>query len=111
MAEDKDYSAQSKIVIARKEREIERAREAVEAMKNALHKMHKQMLRDEEVKSSVSQEMINGVRGNAPLAGILAKLKGSRANEGVNSSDLEDFGNADNTPTGLDHRYWEDSDE
>ena len=107
MAEDKDYSAQSKIVIARKEREIERAREAVEAMKNALHKMHKQMLRDEEVKSSVSQEMINGVRGNAPLQGILAKLRGSKANEGINSSDLEDFGNADNTPTGLDDRYWE----
>lgn len=107
MAEDKDYSAQSKLIIARKEREIERAKEAVEAMKSALHKMHKQMLRDEEIKSSVSQEMINGVRGNAPLAGILAKLKGSRANEGVNSSDLEDFGNADNTPTGLDDRYWE----
>ena len=113
MAEDKDYSAQSKIVIARKEREIERAREAVEAMKNALHKMHKQMLRDEEVKSSVSQEMINGVRGNAPLAGILAKLKGSKTNaaEGMNSTDLEDFGNADNTPTGLDDRYWERSDD
>ena len=107
MAEDKDYSAQSKIVIARKEREIERARDAAEAMKAALHKMHKQMLRDEEVKSSVSQEMINGVRGNAPLSGILAKLKGSKANEGVNSSDLEDFGNADNTPTGMDDRYWE----
>lgn len=107
MAEDKDYSAQSKLIIARKEREIERAKEAAEAMKSALHKMHKQMLRDEEIKSSVSQEMINGVRGNAPLAGILAKLKGSRANEGVNSSDLEDFGNADNTPTGLDDRYWE----
>ena len=107
MADDKDYSAQSKIVIARKEREIERARDAAEAMKAALHKMHKQMLRDEEVKSSVSQEMINGVRGNAPLAGILAKLKGGRASEGVNAPDLEDFGNADNTPTGLDDRYWE----
>lgn len=110
MAEDKDYSTQSKIIIARKEREIERTRETVEAMKNALHKMHKQMLRDEEIKSSVSQEMINGVKGNAPLAGILAKLKGSRANEGVNSPDVEDFGNAENTPTGLDDRYWERED-
>ena len=108
MADDKDYSAQSKIVIARKEREIERARDAAEAMKSALHKMHKQMLRDEEVKSSVSQEMINGVKGNAPLSGILAKLRGkTSADQGINSSDLEDFGNADNTPTGLDDRYWE----
>ena len=113
MADDKDYSAQSKIVIARKEREIERARDAAEAMKSALHKMHKQMLRDEEVKSSVSQEMINGVKGNAPLSGILAKLKGVKTNasEGINSPDLEDFGNADNTPTGLDDRYWERSDD
>ena len=112
MADDKDYSAQSKIVIARKEREIERARDAAEAMKSALHKMHKQMLRDEEVKSSVSQEMINGVKGNAPLSGILAKLRGkTSADQGINSSDLEDFGNADNTPTGLDDRYWERSDD
>ena len=110
MADDKDYSTQSKIIIARKEREIERTRETVEAMKNALHKMHKQMLRDEEIKSSVSQEMINGVKGNAPLSGILAKLKGTKANEGVNSRDLEEFGNADNTPTGLDDRYWERED-
>jgi len=109
MADDKDYSAQSKIVIARKEREIEKARDAMEAMRNELHRMHKNMLRDEEVKSSVSQEMINGVKGNAPLQGILAKLKGVKTNasEGVNSPDLEDFGNADNTPTGLDDRYWE----
>lgn len=108
MSEDKDYSAQSKAVIARKEREIEKARDAVEAMKNTLHKFHKTLLRDEEIKSSVSQEMINGVKGNAPISGILAKLKGIKsADSGVNSPDLEDFGNADNTPTGLDDRYWE----
>ena len=109
MAEDKDYSAQSKIVIARKEREIERARDAADAMKTALHKMHKAMLQDEEIKSSISQEMINGVKGGSPLSGILAKLKGAKTNaaEGFNSPDLEDFGNADNTPTGLDDRYWE----
>lgn len=109
MADDKDYSAQSKIVIARKEREIEKARDSMEAMRSQLQKLHKAMLKDEEIKSSVSQEMINGVKGNAPLAGILAKLKGvkTNANEGINSADLEDFGNADNTPTGLDDRYWE----
>ena len=107
MADDKDYSTQSKIIIARKEREIERTRETVEAMKNALHKMHKQMLRDEEVKSSISQEMIGGVKGNAPLSGILAKLKGVKsADSGINSPDLEDFGNADNAPTGLEDPYW-----
>ena len=109
MSEDKDYSAQSKIVIARKEREIERARDAADAMKAALHKMHKAMLKDEEIKSSVSQEMIGGVKGNNPLSGILAKLMGIKTNaaEGINSADLEEFGNADNTPTGLDDRYWE----
>lgn len=109
MADDKDYSAQSKIVIARKEREIEKARDLAEAFKSQLQGFHKKMLKDEDVKKSVSQEMMNGVKGNSPLSGILAKLKGKSTNaaEGMNSPDLEDFGNADNTPTGLDERYWE----
>lgn len=113
MADDKDYSAQSKLVIARKEREIERIRDTAEAIKSQLHKLHSTMLRDDEIKSSISQEMINGVKGNAPLTGILAKLKGAKTNaaEGMNSLDLEDFGNAENTPTGLDDRYWERSDD
>jgi len=109
MSEGKDYSAQGELVVKRKEREIEKAKDAMEAMKSQLHKLHKAMLKDEDIKSSVSQEMINGVKGNSPLAGILAKLKGAKTNaaDGLNSADLEDFGNADNCPTGLEERYWE----
>jgi hypothetical protein len=109
MADDKDYSAASKIVIARKEREIEKAKDMADAFKKALHAHHREMLSDADVKKSVSQEMMNGVKGGSPLSGILAKLKGAKTNaaEGMNSPDLEEFGNADNTPTGLDDRYWE----
>lgn len=108
MAEDKDYSAQSQIVINRKQRDMDKAKDAIEAMKSRLHKLHKTMLKDEEIKNSLSQEMINGVKGNSPLAGILAKLKGAKTNaaEGINNPDLEDFGNADNAPTGMDDDYW-----
>jgi hypothetical protein len=108
MANGKDYSAQGELVVRRKERDIEKAKDALAAMKSQIHKLHKAMLKDEEIKSSVSQEMINGVKGGSPLAGILAKLKGrTSADQGLNSADLEEFGNVDNCPTGLEDRYWE----
>lgn len=109
MSNNKDYSTSSASVISRKERQIEAAKESLNALKNQIHKLHKSLLSDKDVKNSISQEILNGVKGNTPVSGVLAKLAGSKtsAAHGFNSDDLETFNNANNSPTGEEDRYWE----
>ena len=101
--EDKDYSAASRSVIAKKQREIDRAQEMAEALKSQLHKVHKKLLTDEEIRDQVRQEILNGVRGRATGSGNLDRLKGSlKGGEG----NLQDF--ESDAVVGNERRYWED---
>lgn len=102
-------------LIARKEQEREMAKQNLEAMQRSIKGMYKQMLKDDEIKSAVSQEMIAGVRGETRVSQVLDKLlnkTGQAMNNerGLNSNSIENFGNMDNVPTGQEERYWERED-
>lgn len=104
--EDKDYSAASKAVIAKKQREIDRAKEMSEALTKELHKVHKSFLKDEDTRDKVRQEILNGVRGRAGQSQNLERLKGTlRGGEGT----LQEF--EPDSIVGNEHPYWKDEDE
>lgn len=102
------YKAQSTRVLARKEAELDRLRESLDATKRSLSRMYREMLNDEEIKSSVSQEMIAGVKGQTPVSQVLEKLMGrQKTADGLNTTGIERFNNADDVPTGQEDRYWD----
>ena len=114
MAEnEKDYSKQAQLIINKKEREIEAAKESVKAFERKIKQFHKEALRDPDVKNALAQEIVNGVRGRTPNSNLIDKIRANAkgANQGINSDSIESFGNADNVPTGFDRRYWEEGDD
>lgn len=95
-------------LLARKEAEMERARQSLEATQRSIKGLYRQMLKDDEIKSAVSQEMIAGVRGETRVSQVLEKLMGkSNSHDGLNNRSIESFNNEDNCPTGTEERYWE----
>lgn len=104
--EDKDYSVASRAVIAKKQREIDRAQEAAEAMRNQLKKVHKTLLSDEDVKDKVRQEILNGVRGRVSQSDNLKRLKDIL--KGNNEGNLQDF--EDDSIVGNERPYWNEDD-
>lgn len=104
--DDKDYSGASKAVIAKKQREIDHAKELGEAFKKELHKAHKAFLKDEDTRDQVRQEILNGVRGRTSGSANLDRLKGVlKGGEGT----LQEF-EADSI-VGNERPYWKDEDE
>lgn len=102
------YKAQAERVIARKEAERERLRQSIEATQRGIKKMYRELLNDDDVKSSVSQEMIAGVKGQTQVSQVLEKLMGrQKTADGLNTDGIERFNNPDNAPTGMEDRYWE----
>jgi hypothetical protein len=104
--DDKDYSAASKAVIAKKQREIDRAREMTDALTRELHKVHKSFLKDEDTRDQLRQEILNGVRGRTGGSANLDRLKGSlKGGEGT----LPEF--EPDSIVGNERPYWKDEDE
>lgn len=104
--DDKDYSAASKAVIAKKQREIDHAREMTEALTKELHKVHKSFLKDEDTRDHLRQEILNGVRGRTGGSANLDRLKGSlKGGEGT----LQEF--EPDSIVGNERRYWAEDDE
>jgi hypothetical protein len=99
-------------LLARKEAEMDRAKQALEATQRGLKNLYKDLLNDQEVKQAVSQEMIAGVRGETRVSDVLNKLLNKTGNamnneRGVQSGSIEQFNNFNNDPTGNEDRYWE----
>ncbi len=100
MSDEKDYTAESKDLISRKERELERMKEGLKAFEKELKNLYKTQLKDQDVRSALAQEMVNGVRGravgNRQLLEAAQKIGGEGTvywNEGA--------------PTGFEDKYWE----
>lgn len=109
MAESDPYKAATERLFARKEAEKEKALDKLKAMERGIKNLYRDLLQDEEVKSSVSQEMISGVKGESRVSQVLEKLMGrQKTADGINAGDIESFHNETNCPTGQDEdRYWE----
>ena len=104
--DDKDYSAASKAVIAKKQREIDRAKDLSEALTKELHKVHKSFLKDEDTRDKVRQEILNGVRGRTGQSQNLERLRGTlKGGEGT----LSEF--EPDSIVGNERPYWKDEDE
>ena len=104
--EDKDYSATSRAVIAKKQRELDRTRELTEALTHELHKAHKSFLKDEETRDQLRQEILNGVRGRIGKSSNLERLRDSlKGGEGT----LSEF--EPDSIVGNERPYWKDEDE
>jgi predicted CopG family antitoxin len=102
------YRAQAARVIARKEAEMARLQDSINATQRGIKKMYKELLNEEDVKSSVSQEMIAGMKGQTAVSSVLEKLMGrQKTADGLNTDGIERFNNIDNAPTGMEDRYWE----
>ena len=102
------YKVQAARVIAKKEAEMERLKETLQATQRGLKKMYKEMLGDDDVKSTVSQEMIAGYKGQTQVSQGLEKLMGrQKTADGLNTDGIERFNNPENTPTGQEDRYWD----
>jgi hypothetical protein len=61
--EDKDYSAQTRSVLNKRQREIERTQAAADSMQEQIAKAYKKKLANEDNLNQVRQEIINGVKG------------------------------------------------
>ena len=104
--DDKDYSAASKSVIAKKQREIDHARDMTEAFKKELHKVHKAFLKDEDTRDQVRQEILNGVRGRTGVSANLDRLKNTlKGGEGT----LQEF--EPDSIVGNERRYWDEEED
>lgn len=102
------FKAQAARVIAKKEAEMDRLKDSLEATNRSLRRMYKEMLNDDDIKSSVSQEMIAGYKGQTQVSQVLEKLMGrQKTADGLNTDGIERFNNIDNCPTGQEDRYWE----
>lgn len=95
--ENKDYSAQSRAVINKKERDIEKAKDLADAFKKEIHKVHKSFLTDEDTKDKVRQEILNGVRGretgNSRLANAAQRFDDGEGQVFVNEGTITGFEN------------------
>ena len=104
--DDKDYSAASKAVIAKKQREIDHARDMTEALKKELHKVHKSFLKDEDTRDQVRQEILNGVRGRSGGSANLERLRGTlKGGEGT----LSEF--EPDSIVGNERQYWNEEED
>lgn len=103
--EDKDYTAASKTVISRKEREIQSVRDKLVAFEQELKRAHKGFLKNEDTLNSVRQEILNGVRGRVTGNSDLAEKAKKLGGEGQIFLDehVTGFAEADNP-------YWKDED-
>ena len=104
--EDKDYTAASKAVISRKQREIEKTRDKLEAFESELKRAHKGFLKDEEHLNAVRQEILNGVRGRATGNTALAEKAKRLGGEGQIFIDEHVTGYAE-----AENPYWSKDDE
>ena len=98
MANDLEQSRHDS-VIAKRRVENERLEQSTEAFKNALKKVFKNELTDEEKRVKIHQETQNGRKGlgqNPEMARI------ARATQGLGL-----FGDLDDVETGFEKRYWE----
>ena len=100
--DDKDYSAASKVIIGKKQRAIDDARDMTEALKKEIHKVHKSMLKDDETRDRVRQEILNGVRGRNAGVDPRIRLNGT---EGTRTDFEPD------SIVGNERRYWEESED
>lgn len=102
------YKAQAARVIAKKEAEMERLKESLQATNRSIKKMYRELLSDDDIRSSASQEMIAGLKGQTGVSQVLEKLMGrQKTADGLNTDGIERFNNAENIPTGQEDRYWE----
>lgn len=108
MSENDPYEAQTRTVLNRKAREMERAKDELDATKKMIKNMYRELLDDRDIRSAVSQEMIAGVKGQSQVSQVLEKLMGrQKTSDGLNAKDIENFGNEYNCPTGNEDRYWD----
>lgn len=103
--EDKDYTAASKAVISRKQREIEKTRDKLAAFEQELKRAHKGFLKDEDTLNNVRQEILNGVRGRATGNSGLAEKAKKLGGEGQIFIDEHVTGYAE-----AENPYWKDED-
>jgi hypothetical protein len=97
--EDKDYSAQSRSVINKRQREIDRTKEMAEAMTEQIAKAYKKKLTNEDNLINIRQEIINGMngrnRGNSRIAEQASRLPDGEGQVFVNEGTITGFEDED----------------
>lgn len=97
--EDKDYSAQARSVISKREREIARTKEMAEAMTEQIAKAYKKRLTNEDTLSHVRQEMLNGMKGrntgNSRIAEQAGRLPDGEGQVFINEGTITGFEDED----------------
>lgn len=102
MANDNE-SAQHQMAIAKRQAELDRLAQQTEAFQNALKKVFKSALKDEDTRQKIHQETQNGKKGLANNPELQAIRKATGGQGGFN--DLDDV------ETGFEKRYWEVEDD
>ncbi len=103
MANDAEESRHSS-ALAKRQAELDKLDQSTQAFANALKKVFKQAVKDEDTRSKIHQETQNGKRGLGVNAQMDQIGRAARGNGGI-------FGDIGDEETGLEKRYWEVDDD
>ncbi|MHA2063810.1 MAG: hypothetical protein ACXABY_05425 [Candidatus Thorarchaeota archaeon] len=109
---DDEYSAQSRMAIERKQRELDKAEAKAEAAERSLTKLFHKVHENKSLREKLAQDCLEGVQGKKTNP-IMERISRGENAKAIFQDDLVfgPEGVTDRNVTGFEDRYWEEGDE